>query len=156
MAHADSQEGVGQAIARAQSDRCPDVLDPEIGLSSPEPEPAAIPPTVSEAGVELQSSVDQCHSGRNIFAAVTEHVGSVGDDNGVVGGDPERPPNKIEGLATAGRRVIGPTTQLERGAANRCPYEGRGIVWISFNRLPEQVELLDEPILSGGGAKARR
>ena len=112
MAHADSQEGVGQAIARAQSDRCPDMLDPEIRLPGPEPEPAAVPPTVSEAGVELQSPVDQCHSGRNVFAAVTEHVGSVGDDNGVVGSDPERPPNKIEGLATAGHRVIGSTTEL--------------------------------------------
>ena len=47
------------------------MLDRGIGLSGPQPEPAALLPTPRETLIDLQSAINQCDGGVDIFAEVS-------------------------------------------------------------------------------------
>jgi hypothetical protein len=53
------------------------MLDREIGLPGPQPEPSALLPTPSKALVDLQSAIDQRNGRVDILAEVSERVGGI-------------------------------------------------------------------------------
>jgi hypothetical protein len=80
-------------------------LDRWVGFPVPQPEPTAAKPPEGEARVKLPSAVDQGDRGIEVFAEITECVGSAAKDIGIVPGDPKCLPSKIDAFVGVRRRA---------------------------------------------------
>src|ERR1700757_3876251 len=83
MADTDPQEGCGNRITRAEAQRSLEMLNRQVGFPAPQPEPTAAEPPEGEARVKLPGAVDQGDGGIEVFAEITERVGSTAKDIGI-------------------------------------------------------------------------
>jgi len=79
VANSDPHHDPRRGIARIEAQRGLEVVNREIRLPSPQPEPATPVPSASEARVELERTVDQCDGGIDVLAEITQHVGSAAE-----------------------------------------------------------------------------
>ena len=123
------------------------MLDREIVLTGKDPEKAAHKPAAGEARVERQRTVDQPDHGTDILAELRQHLGGVGEDARVVLRHLERLPSKIAGLAAICLRRFGPAVNDEPHVADRRPGKCRPVMRIDRDRLIEQSQSLENPLL---------
>jgi hypothetical protein len=71
----------------------------ELRLPRPQSEPTTRHPTASKAGIERQSTVDEFDGCFDVFAKISESVGSPAEDTRVITGDPKRLPGELNPLA---------------------------------------------------------
>jgi hypothetical protein len=76
-----------EGITRAKANTVIGMFDRDFRLSGPESQIAAEIPTKSKARVEDQGTVNQLHSGVNIFPEMTQHVRCSAENRGVVSGE---------------------------------------------------------------------
>ena len=88
------------------------MLDREIGLPGPQPEPAADVPTAGEARVECKARSTKRDGGIDVLAEVAKRVGGPAEDVRVVASDPKSAPGKIDALAGGLPRIIGPAVDM--------------------------------------------
>src|SRR5215470_10628456 len=108
MAHSYAQVGPCPAVERVESHRGLEMADPDIGLSSPQPEPATPLPTHCKIRVEFKGTVDQCDGGGEVFAAVAEHPGNEAQNLGIAPSNSKRATGKVDCLALLCAGVVCP------------------------------------------------
>ena len=77
-------EVVAPTVARAEAERCLNLLDPKIGLSRPDTENAPQMPRPREARIERERAIDQCYLGSDILAEKGERKRGMREDARVV------------------------------------------------------------------------
>jgi hypothetical protein len=111
------------------------MLDYEIGLSGPQPEPATNLPVPSETLVDLQSTIDQRDSGVDILAEVSEDVGGIGEYLRVVASNSKGLPGKIKAVEALRLRELSPTIIVEIEVAPRRPNTSGALIRSRDRRL---------------------
>jgi hypothetical protein len=71
MGHADPEERARPVFAEAEPQARLEIVDRAFGLPWSKPDEAAVPPTISEAGVECPSTVHQIDGGVDVLAKIT-------------------------------------------------------------------------------------
>jgi hypothetical protein len=123
------------------------MLDREVGLTGPDPENAAPIPAASEARVERQRTVDQPDHGADILAEIRQRLRGIGEGARVVLRHLERLSRKIGGLATVSLRRFGPAVIDQPHVADRRPGKRRPVIGINRDRLLEQSQGRENPLL---------
>ena len=149
MTDTDPQERCGDRITRAEAQRSLEMLNREVGVPLPQPEPTAAEPPEGETRVKLSGAVDQGGGGIKVFAEISERVGSAAKDIGILPGDPQRPPGKIDAFAAVCRRVLCPSDNVENLVAMRRQGKGRTVTRIAFDRLSKQFQRPLDPSPAG-------
>src|SRR6516165_10616 len=116
------------------------MLDRQIGLTCPQPEPTANVPAQFEARVQGQRTVDQRHHRVDVFAEISEYGGGKGEDTGVASGHANSLLRQFDGFAAVRLAVFGPSVEIELAMAERRDRESRPVTQITLDRLPEQSE----------------
>src|SRR5215470_11297606 len=114
------------------------MLNRQVGLTTPQPEPTAAEPSEREVRVKLPSAIDQRDGGIEVFAKITEHERDAAEDIGIFPGDPKCPPGKIDAFATVAGPVCCRTGDVEHLPAMRGQGKRRTVARIALDRLPEQ------------------
>ena len=89
------------------------MLDRQIGLPGPQPEPTAAPPTNREARVQLERTVDQRDGGYNVFAEVSQNVSAVSEDIRVIARGRKRPARQPQCLIAVRTDIVDPSGDIE-------------------------------------------
>src|SRR5712692_3300957 len=100
-----------RAWAKAQGGR--EMLDCEIGLPGPQPEPAAPTPTVGKARIERESTVDQRDSRIDVFTKRPEYEGDMSENAGIVSSKLNGLPREIDALAPICLAVLHPVKAVD-------------------------------------------
>jgi hypothetical protein len=84
MTHSYAEIGPRPAIEWIQAHRGPEMVNSDVGLSGPQPQPAAPFPTQSETRVEFKGTIDKCDSagaGGSALGVAPTAEGDRGRDN---------------------------------------------------------------------------
>ena len=90
------------------------MANPDIGLSSPQPEPPTPLPTQCKIWGEFKGAVHQCDSGGKVFAEVAEHPGNKAQNLRVAPSNPERATSKVDRYTLLRSGVVCPAGVMER------------------------------------------
>src|SRR4029077_17510099 len=121
------------------------MLDRGFRLPIHQPDPPTPPPTAGKARLELQSPIDQRRRGSDVLAEIGEHIGNIAQDVGVISSsDLKRPASKFKTGRSVRVLVVGPPGNIEVRMADRRQTEGRPVVRVALDRLPEVLENLDD------------
>src|SRR6516162_10208309 len=123
------------------------MLDREIGLTGPEPENAAQIPAAGVARVQRQRTVDQPDHSADILAEIRQHEGGAGEHARVILNGLERLTSEFDCLAAGCLRRFDPAPNDEVHVADRRHRQCGSVVRIDRDRLVEQSQSLDNPLL---------
>lgn len=144
--YADVSSCPGSAFARAEANGSLEMLDCELGFSRKQSDPAAPYPSVSEARVEMQGSIDQRGGRGEVITELSESVGASCNKGWIVN-DQEHPSSKIKALPARQLQIIGPVVDVEISMAGCCQRESGAIVGVAIKCLLEQIKRAQYPDL---------
>ena len=88
------------------------MLDAQIDLSGPEPEPSAAEPNSCGARIELEGAVDQSDCRIDIALEVADRERRLTENLGVIAGSTTRTTGKVDTLLEFLLRVLRPAVQI--------------------------------------------
>src|SRR5262245_33907253 len=116
------------------------VLDCNVSLPIPQPDPAAPRPTNGETWIELECPIDEGESRIDVSLEVAKHMGSFPENKRVVRGCSQRPTGIVDPLLAHPILILVPSIRMRKDVTAGDQHESRAIVRVAFESLPEQIE----------------
>jgi len=111
------------------------MLDREIGVARPQPEPSAPLPATSGTRIEFQAAVEQGDGDGDFFAEVAECVSRLTEDIRIVAGYLKGPLGECDAFPATYLRVLGPAVDMHLEMAGRCLNQSGAVARIALDHL---------------------
>src|SRR5215471_18046301 len=122
------------------------MLNGDIGLPGPQPQPATVHPTTGKARIELERSVRQRYGSRDVLTQTTKRVSGPPEDAWVITGATKCSPSKFYAFAAVLGLIVGPAANVKIRFADRRQSKSRAVMGIAIDRLSDQIECLRDTV----------